>query len=624
MITITEQDVKDQLHALKISKPGGPDEISPKLIKTMGNSLVKPLTLLFNRTLTLGQVPSEWKMSNISAIFKKSGDIQNPTNYRPISITSCMGKMLEKIIFKYLFNYLETNHIITNFQSGFRPKDSTVNQLLEIYHTIIENLDKGKEIKFIFCDISKAFDKVWHDGLLFKLRKIGIKNNLLSWFNSYLSNRKQRVITEGFSSNWENTQAGVPQGSVLGPYLFLIYINDIVQNINCNIRLFADDTSLFTVFENDDSIKLLEEDLKKIAKFCEDWCIILNPTKTKSMKCSRKRTSQCPNVKFNNIDLQDEPEHTHLGLTLSSEATWGQHINHIYEKASHRLNILRMLKYDLDRKSLLRFYTSYIRPTLEYSNIVWDNCNAYEADLLESIQLDAARIITGLRRGTSHAVLYRELSLIPLSQRRINAKLIHFFKILNYETPVYINNIVDRYNDHDTGYSLRNNNLRYPVPKTTSFQKSYFPATIDLWNNLDPRLANCTSLYAFKRELKKQLPNPPNYYFQGSRKENITMCQLRNSKSQLNQDLYNDHLKESPNCHLCDVPETIDHFILECPNHVTERTNLINSLIMKPNIYSKITICANNLLFENPELSCEENCQLIELVMLFINQTNRL
>ena len=150
MITITEQDVKDQLHTLKISKLGGPDEISPKLIKTMGNSLVKPLTCLFNRTLTLGQVPSEWNMSNISAIFKKSGDIQNPTNYRPISITSCIGKMLEKIIFKYPFNYFETNHIFTNLQSGFRPKDSTVNQLLEIYHTIIENLDKGKEIKFIF------------------------------------------------------------------------------------------------------------------------------------------------------------------------------------------------------------------------------------------------------------------------------------------------------------------------------------------------------------------------------------------------------------------------------------------------------------------------------------------
>ena len=150
--------------------------------------------------------------------------------------------------------------------------------------------------------------------------------NLLSWFRSYLANRKQRFIKEGFHSNWENTEAGVPQGSILGPYLFLIYINDIVKDINCNIRLFADDTSLFTVFENNDSIKLLEEDLLKITKFAEDWCIILNPTKTKSMKCSRKRNSLCPNVKFNNIELKDEPEHTHLGLTLSSDASLGEHI----------------------------------------------------------------------------------------------------------------------------------------------------------------------------------------------------------------------------------------------------------------------------------------------------------
>ena len=235
--------------------------------------------LLFNKSLSLGQVPSDWKMSNISAIFKGKGDFSDPTNYRPISITSCIGKMLEKIFFKYLYNYLETNQLITNFQSGFRPKDSTVNQLLEIYHKIIESLDKQKEIKFIFCDISKAFDKVWHDGLLFKLKEYGITNNLLSWFKSYLSNRKQRVITEGFISNWENTLAGVPQGSVLGPYLFLIYINDIVKDINCNIRLFADDTSLFTVFENNNSIKLLEEDLKKLPNLRSHGVSYLTPQK---------------------------------------------------------------------------------------------------------------------------------------------------------------------------------------------------------------------------------------------------------------------------------------------------------------------------------------------------------
>ena len=154
--------------------------------------------MLFNKSLSLGQIPKQWKMANISAIFKGKGSDQDPTNYRPISITSCLGKLMEKIIFKYLYNYLEQHDILTNYQSGFRPKDSTVNQLLEIYRVIIENLDKGKDIKFIFCDISKAFDKVWHEGLLYKLRKYGINGSIINWFTSYLTNRKQRVINEGY------------------------------------------------------------------------------------------------------------------------------------------------------------------------------------------------------------------------------------------------------------------------------------------------------------------------------------------------------------------------------------------------------------------------------------------
>ena len=232
----------DQIKILNINKPGGPDEILPKLLKITGKYLIKPLQLLYNRSVELGTVPIQWKMSNISAIFKGKGEEHDPNNYRPISVTSCMGKILEKIIFKYLYNYLQEYEILTRYQSGFHPWDSTVNQLLEIYHIIIENLDKGKNIKFIFCDVSKAFDKVWHDGLLFKLKKYGIQGNLFEWFTSYLSDRKQRVHNEGFSSTWADTLAGVPQGSVLGPYLFLLYINDIVDNIQSNIRLFADDT----------------------------------------------------------------------------------------------------------------------------------------------------------------------------------------------------------------------------------------------------------------------------------------------------------------------------------------------------------------------------------------------
>ena len=152
---------------------------------------------------------------------------------------------------------------------------------------------------------------------------------------------------------------------------------------------------------------------------------------------------------------------------------------------------MRMLKYDLDRKSLKQLYTSFIRPTLEYGNIIWDNCTKQQADLLESIQLDAIRIITGLRKGTSHETLYKEVGFCPLIIRRKHSKLIQFFKILNNESPPYINDIVTKFNTHETGYNLRSSNLRHPIPRTTSYQKSFFIATTDLWNDLDPQLKGC-------------------------------------------------------------------------------------------------------------------------------------
>lgn len=627
-IQVTNQDVKDQLYKLNTAKPAGPDDIMPKFIKLISNSITEPLTSLFNRSLDLGQVPTQWKMANISAIFKGKGDDQDPANYRPISITSCLGKILEKIIFKYLYNYLQANEILTKFQSGFRPKDSTVNQLLEIYHIKLENMDKGKELKFIFCDVSKAFDKVWHSGLLFKLKKYGLCDKIFRWFSSYLIDRKQRVINEGFQSTWMDTSAGVPQGSVLGPYLFLLYINDIVDNINSNIRLFADDTSLFTVIENADSIPILNEDIYNIAKWSHEWCIILNPTKTSTMTFTRKRNSNIPNVKMNDTELKDEKYHTHLGLTFSSDASWDEHIRIIYKKAAYRLNILRMLKYDLDRKSLIRFYISYIRPTLEYGDIIWDNISQQSALLLESIQLDACRIITGLRKGTSHDTLYKELGFCPLSERRKHHKLIKFYKILNNEAPSYIDSILVKFNEHQPNYNLRTTKLKHPTSRTKVFQDSFFISTTDLWNDISPELNNATSLYSFKRTLKQSIILPPKYYSHGTRKYNIILCQLRNCKSQLKYDLYSDHLAESPICINCIdlylVPRKLVNIIFfECSSYELERAELLYSLLNSPNIYSNLKMDARNLLTGVPDISIEDNEKLIDIIIEFIHRTQR-
>ena len=217
--------------------------INHRLLKESLNIISKPLAYIFNKSLSIGKFPNQWKMANIVPIHK--GNENNVIkNYRPISLLSCLGKVFERCIFKYLFNYLRDNKLVSIHQSGFIPGDSTVNQLVSIHHEVCMSLENHNDIQLIFFDISKVLDKVWHTGLLHKLRCICIKGSLYHLFCDYLHNRKQRVVLNGKSSTWQTIKAGVPQGSVLGPILFLICINDIGINLSSKASLFADDTSL--------------------------------------------------------------------------------------------------------------------------------------------------------------------------------------------------------------------------------------------------------------------------------------------------------------------------------------------------------------------------------------------
>ena len=200
-ITATENEVSDLLKSLDTSKACGPDGISPKLLKEAGYAIVPSLTKLINLSLNKCIVPTAWKKANVIPLHKK-GSKDNLTNYRPVSLLPIPGKILEKIVFKHVYNFFHSHNLLTKHQSGFRPGDSTVNQLAYLYHTFCEALDKKKDIRIVFFDISKAFDKVWHEGLIFKLRKIGITGNLLEWFKDYLHGRSQRVIIRGQSSDW--------------------------------------------------------------------------------------------------------------------------------------------------------------------------------------------------------------------------------------------------------------------------------------------------------------------------------------------------------------------------------------------------------------------------------------
>ena len=262
--------------------------ISPRLLREGGDILALPYSIIFNRSLDQGYFPSSWKEANVTPIYKKD-DKSLPSNYRPISLLSQSAKVMERCVHKYLYNYVISNHILTPLQSGFVHGDSTTYQLLHTYHQFCEAVDNGKEVRAVFCDISKAFDRVWLKGLLHKLRGIGCSEKKLLWFSSYLSDRRQRVVLNGIFSDWMAVFAGVPQGSILGPSLFLIFINDIVKCIGASISLFADDTSLYILLDlPDQAAIILNTDLKTISDWANSWLVAFNESKTLSVIFSRK------------------------------------------------------------------------------------------------------------------------------------------------------------------------------------------------------------------------------------------------------------------------------------------------------------------------------------------------
>ena len=282
-LTFTPSDLSKIINDLNSNKSHGHDNISVKMIKLCGEPILIPLTLIFQSAIKHGEFPDSWKKGNIIPVHKK--DNKNLLkNYRPISLLPIFGKIFEKVIYNNLFSYFDKNKFLSDRQSGFRNGDSCVSQLLAITHEIYKGFDgrSSFESRGVFLDMSKVFDKVWHEGLLYKLKCYGVEGKFFNILENYLHNRKQRVVLNGQSSSWLNVNAGVPQGSVLGPLLFLIYINDLPENLISSSKLFADDTSIFsTAFDIKRSGEVLNQDLLTIKNWATQWKMSFNPDPNK-------------------------------------------------------------------------------------------------------------------------------------------------------------------------------------------------------------------------------------------------------------------------------------------------------------------------------------------------------
>ena len=451
------------------------------------------------------------------------------------------------------------------------------------------------------------------------MHAIGIRNELLDWFKDYLKHRKQAVTIKGETSSYLEIQAGVPQGSVLGPTLFLIFINDIVSDIVSTIKLFADDTSIYLSL-NDAHMRtvILNDDMRKISNWAKKWKVDFNPDKSKLMTITNKQSPETQQLEFCGTQLNESIEHKHLGVILRNDCKWNSHINSIIEKTRIQIACLRSHKYKLGRRTLEIMYKSFILPHFDYADFLWDNCSETLSDELEKLNLDAIRTITGAVRGTSHHKLYEESGILPLKERRRRHKLIMYYKLISGLTPNYLKDSLPPLVSDINPYHRRNPLERYtPRCRLSLYQDSFFPSTTAAWNNLPDKIKTISSASQFKQQLAINDVRVPTYYYCFDRIAEIIHCKIRLEMSDLKGDLFKRHLTDDKTCDCGFFEENARHYFFDCTKYIEARNATIHSNQILNNTDLR------TLTHGKQNLSIQENMHIFRTVQEFIKKSNR-
>ena len=354
-VEISVENISCKIEQLDIHKAWGPDDIHPQLIKECAKQLKLPLKLLFTQSLKDGQVPNVWKKANVTPLFKK-GDRHAPTNYRPISLTSVVCKLLESIVKDHIMEYLLSNNIISCSQHGFVPKRSCLTQQIEVLNDWTKVLDNGGCVDAVFLDIMKAYDTVPHRHLIYKLKCLGFSTMLLKWVQSFLTDRMQCVVLDGEPSTWTKIGSGVPQGSVLGPVLFLCYINDLPKDIKCSVKLFADDTKIYSAVSSVSDCDNLQNDLNKLQVWSKQWKLSFHPDKS----CILRIGKHVPEYDYvtNSANgfsciVEQVSSTKDLGVLIDDHLNFSEHIDKIVSQSNKLVGLIRRSITYLDKKPLL-------------------------------------------------------------------------------------------------------------------------------------------------------------------------------------------------------------------------------------------------------------------------------
>ena len=495
-ITFTEPGIVKLLQGLQPHKAAGPDSVPPRILKDLAQELGPILTVFFQQIYDSGTTPQDWRDANVVPIYKK-GNRHQPENYRPVSLTSVLSKCYEHILCSSIMRHLEERGILTEDQHGFRSGRSTETQLLASAHDWSESLNKAGQTDVVFLDFSKAFDCVPHQRLLEKLRFYGIDGKLNKVIASLLSGRRQRVVINGTRSEWTNVTSGVPQGTVIGPILFLIYINDIQQNITSKMRLFADDSTIYRDIKTREDHLTLQEDLRRLDEWAEKWQMVFKPSKCYVMNISNKH-----NISQFTYTIKDSPltvttTHTYLGVEIDNKMTWSAQCISAKKKAARTLGLIQRTLHAAPRACRETAYKVLVRPKLEYATTAWSPHTSGKVKLLESVQNKAARFVTReYRREKKGADLVSHLNWDKLETRRKTKDAVMFFKVHHQLVqlpfpPCVIPKPRLGFTDHPLAY-------RHVWSRVDAYKFSYFIRAIPLWNGLPATAVAATLPHSFQ------------------------------------------------------------------------------------------------------------------------------
>ena len=521
-----DKSIFDLLMKINVNKAAGPDKIDSKLMKYCAKGLSRPLSILFNQIFKSGRIPDKWKLANVVPVLKK-GNKTSVTNYRPISLTSLPMKILEYCI-KDLINR-KCGHLIKDTQHGFSVDKSCLTQLLPLIDKFSVAMNNKSRVDIIYFDFAKAFDSVNHDLILFKLKnKFGIDGLLLQFIKNYLQNRHQRVVINGSLSGRLPVSSGVPQGSILGPLLFILFIDDICDEIsdNTNIEIYADDTKIWReIFCDEDQIEL-QHDIDKLHEWSVKNLMKFHPDKCKAMAITNKCLDYpLPFYEFwYHLDkklLCYTDSEKDLGILIDHKLSWTSQCETAVKKANKQFNLLRRTCYFIkDSRQRRALYLTLVRSIFEHCCQIWSPQNPTSLDLFDKLQKRAIKWIVNEQQESYSDIVFlnkqKELDVLPMKHKFLFSDLVLFYKILKDEVKIKLPFYISRIESQDVKSVTRSSKpirdgkdtLKYKClvqPKVKCFQDCYFFRTVKNWNELPYELRSTDSTNKFKILLKEHL-----------------------------------------------------------------------------------------------------------------------